>query len=128
MNEDIKPYYQLREMVKDPSLKPKEIAEKTGYKLAYVYKYRRMHRDHEAWKQEKLRKEQENRLKEQARIDGLIAEAVAREREACARLCDIAVENFTSISLQVDDDDGIVMEHANTCSHLATAIRARGQA
>lgn len=49
------------------------------------------------------------------------------EREACAALCDVAVENFTSISLQVNDEDGIVMEHANTCSHLAAAIRARGQ-
>ena len=60
--------------------------------------------------------------------DEIIALVRADEREACARLCDIAVENFTSISLQVDDDDGIVMEHANTCSHLAAAIRARGQA
>ena len=67
------------------------------------------------------------RLEQKAMIDGLIAEAVAKEREACARLCDIAVENFTCISLQVDDHDGIVMEHANTCNHLATAIRARGQ-
>jgi hypothetical protein len=51
----------------------------------------------------------------------------ATEREACAALCDVAVENFTSISLQVNDEDGIVMEHANTCSHLAAAIRARGE-
>jgi hypothetical protein len=36
------------------------------------------------------------------------------------------VENFTSISLQVNDEDGIIMEHANTCSFLAAAIRARG--
>jgi hypothetical protein len=50
----------------------------------------------------------------------------AAEREACAALLDVAVENFTSISLQVNDKDGIVMEHANTCSHLAAAIRARG--
>jgi hypothetical protein len=49
----------------------------------------------------------------------------AAEREACAALLDAAVENFTSISLQVNDEDGIVMEHANTCSHLAAAIRAR---
>ena len=51
----------------------------------------------------------------------------AAEREACASLLDAAVENFTSISLQVNDEDGIVMEHANTCSHLAAAIRARGE-
>ena len=49
----------------------------------------------------------------------------AAEREACAALLDAAVENFTSISLQVNDEDGIVMEHANTCSYLAEAIRAR---
>ena len=116
MNEDINPYYQLRELVKDPSLKPKEIAERTGYKLAYVYKYRRMHRDHEAWKQEKLRKEQENRLKEQARIDGLIAEAVAKEREACFKICaDIAMHrNLGSYGMMV----------AHTC---ANEIKARGK-
>jgi hypothetical protein len=117
----MKPYWQIREMVKDPSLKAKEIAEKTGYKLGYVYSLRRTIMAREAGKLAR-------RLEQKAMIDGLIAEAVAKEREACARLCDIAVENFTSISLQVDDHDGIVMEHANTCSHLATAIRARGQA
>jgi hypothetical protein len=58
------------------------------------------------------------------RFAALVATA---EREACAALCDVAVENFTSISLQVNDEDGIVMEHANTCSHLAAAIRARGK-
>ena len=58
-------------------------------------------------------------------LERFAALAVAAEREACAALLDAAVENFTSISLQVNDEDGIVMEHANTCSYLAEAIRAR---
>ena len=128
MNDPTELYNAVREMVKDPSLTTREIAEKTGYKQQYVSQLRRRHKDNEAWKAARERKQREEWKKEQDRIKGLIAEAVAREREACARLCDIAVENFTSISLQVDDHDGIVMEHANTCNHLATAIRARGQA
>ena len=59
-------------------------------------------------------------------LERFAALVAAAEREACAALLDVAVENFTSISLQVDAEDGIVMEHANTCSHLAAAIRARG--
>jgi hypothetical protein len=50
------------------------------------------------------------------------------EREECADICEEEAETLMKISLQVDDHDGIVMEHANTCNHLATAIRARSQA
>lgn len=98
-------YKKVRELVKNPELKIKDIAEQTGYNKGHV-----------------------SRLRKEARINNLIAQAVAEEREACAAICDIAVENLTSASLLIDDEDGFVMEHANTCSHLAAAIRARGQA
>ena len=77
----MKPYWQIREMVKDPSLKAKEIAEQTGYKLRYVYSLRRTIMAREAGKLAR-------RLEQKAMIDGLIAEAAAREREACAKVCD----------------------------------------
>ena len=96
-------YFAVRALVKDESLRIKDIVKQTGYDKGHV-----------------------SRLRKASRIDKLIADAVAAEREACAALLDAAVENFTSISLQVNDEDGIVMEHANTCSFLAAAIRARG--
>ena len=96
-------YEEVRELVKNDALRIKDIAQQTGYDKGHV-----------------------SRLRKASRIDKLIADAVAAEREACASLLDAAVENFTSISLQVNDEDGIVMEHANTCSFLAAAIRARG--
>ena len=95
-------YEEVRELVKNDALRIKDIAQQTGYDKGHV-----------------------SRLRKASRIDKLIADAVAAEREACAALLDAAVENFTSISLQVNDEDGIVMEHANTCKHLADAIRAR---
>ena len=96
-------YEEVRELVKNDALRIKDIAQQTGYDKGHV-----------------------SRLRKESRIEKLIADAVAAEREACAALLDAAVENFTSISLQVNDEDGIVMEHANTCSHLAAVIRARG--
>jgi hypothetical protein len=98
-------YEQVRELVKNAELRIKDIAEQTGYNRGHV-----------------------SRLRKEARLNDVIAQAVAAEREACAAICDIAVENLTSASLLIDDDGGFVMEHANTCSHLAAAIRARGQA
>jgi len=95
-------YEEVRELVKNDALRIKDIAQQTGYDKGHV-----------------------SRLRKESRIEKLIADAVAAEREACAALLDAAVESFTSISLQVNDEDGIVMEHANTCSYLAEAIRAR---
>jgi len=98
-------YEEVRELVKNDALRIKDIVKQTGYDKGHV-----------------------SRLRKESRLQKVIADAVAAEREACAALLDAAVENFTSISLQVNDEDGIVMEHANTCSYLAEAIRARGQA
>lgn len=109
MSEFMKPYWQIREMVKDPSLKAKDIAEKTGYKLGYVYNLRRTIMAREAGKLAR-------RLEQKAMIDGLIAEAVAKEREACAKICaDIAMHrNLGSYGMMV----------AHTC---ANEIKARGK-
>jgi hypothetical protein len=95
-------YEEVRELVKNDALRIKDIAQQTGYDKGHV-----------------------SRLRKESRLQKVIADAVAAEREACAALLDAAVENFTSISLQVNDEDGIVMEYANTCSYLAEAIRAR---
>jgi len=98
-------YEEVRELVKNDALRIKDIVKQTGYDKGHV-----------------------SRLRKESRLQKVIADAVAAEREACAALLDAAVENFTTISLQVNDEDGIVMEHANTCKHLADSIRARGQA
>ena len=74
-------------MVKDESLRIKDIVKQTGYDKGHV-----------------------SRLRKASRIDKLIADAVAAEREACAQLCDAEA----SI-------EGI----AQRC---AEAIRARGKA
>lgn len=95
-------YEEVRELVKNDALRIKDIVKQTGYDKGHV-----------------------SRLRKESQLQKVIADAVAAEREACAALLDAAVENFTSISLQVNDEDGIVMEHANTCSYLAKAIRAR---
>jgi len=80
----------VREMVKDLSLETKVIAEKTGYNQSYVSELRRRHLDAEARKAERLKKQEEERRKEQARIDGLIVKAVVKERESICRVIDTA--------------------------------------
>ena len=116
MNDPTELYHAVREMVKDPSLTTREIAEKTGYKQQYVSQLRRRHKDNAAWKAARERKQREEWQKEQNRIKGLIAEAVAKEREACAKICaDIAMHrNLGSYGMMV----------AHTC---ANEIKARGR-
>lgn len=80
----------VRELVKDLSLKTKVIAEKTGYNQSYVSELRRRHLDAEARKAERLKKQEEEHSKEQARIERLIVKAVARERESICRIIDTA--------------------------------------
>ena len=80
-------YFEVRALVKDESLRIKDIVKQTGYDKGHV-----------------------SRLRKASRIDKLIADAVAAEREACAQLCDAEA----SI-------EGI----AQRC---AEAIRARGKA
>jgi len=90
MEDVLERHYAVREMVKDLSLKTKVIAEKTGYNQSYVSELRRRHLDAEASKARRLKEQEDKERKEQARIDGLIAKAVIKERESICRIIDTA--------------------------------------
>jgi hypothetical protein len=77
-------------LVKDESLRIKDIVKQTGYDKGHV-----------------------SRLRKASRIDKLIADAVAAEREACAKVCE-------DIDTEYEGEDVL----ATWC---AAAIRARGQ-
>ena len=79
-------YFEVRMLVKDESLRIKDIVKQTGYDKGHV-----------------------SRLRKASRIDKLIADAVAAEREACAKV----VEDYCGAW----DDGGYA---------LAATIRARG--
>ena len=79
-------YFEVRMLVKDESLRIKDIVKQTGYDKGHV-----------------------SRLRKASQLDKLIADAVAAEREACAKV----VEDYCGAW----DDEGYA---------LATAIRARG--
>ena len=86
-------YFEVRALVKDESLRIKDIVKQTGYDKGHV-----------------------SRLRKASRIDRLIADAVAKEREACAKVADEQAQ---------DEPYG----HAKfRCGNIAAAIRARGQA
>ena len=85
MNHDDR-YFEVRALVKDESLRIKDIVKQTGYDKGHV-----------------------SRLRKASRIDKLIADAVAAEREACAKVCDGM------------DHDGVMI-----AADCAAAIRARG--
>jgi hypothetical protein len=79
-------YFEVRMLVKDESLRIKDIVKQTGYDKGHV-----------------------SRLRKASRIDKLIADAVAAEREACAKVCDGM------------DHNGVMI-----AADCAAAIRARG--
>ena len=85
-------YFEVRALVKDESLRIKDIVKQTGYDKGHV-----------------------SRLRKASRIDKLIADAVAAEREACAKVCDAVQKK--------NEDDGAWVWEARNC---AAAIRARG--
>jgi hypothetical protein len=85
-------YFEVRMLVKDESLRIKDIVKQTGYDKGHV-----------------------SRLRKASRIDKLIADAVAAEREACAKVCDAVQKK--------NEDDGAWVWEARNC---AAAIRARG--
>ena len=58
-------YEEVRALVKDESLKVKDIVAQTGYNKGHV-----------------------SRLRKESRLQKVIADAVAAEREACAKVCD----------------------------------------
>ena len=80
-------YFAVRALVKDESLRIKDIVKQTGYDKGHV-----------------------SRLRKASRIDKLIADAVAAEREACAKVCDGM------------DHNGVMI-----AADCAAAIRARGE-
>lgn len=65
MSTHLRRYWKVRELVKDGSLKIKDIAQQTGYDKGHV-----------------------SRLRKESQRKKVIADAVAAEREACAQLCD----------------------------------------
>jgi hypothetical protein len=85
-------YFEVRMLVKDESLRIKDIVKQTGYDKGHV-----------------------SRLRKASKLDKLIADAVAAEREACAKVCDAVQKK--------NEDDGAWMWEARNC---AAAIRARG--
>ena len=64
-------YEEVRALVKDESLKIKDIAQQTGYDKGHV-----------------------SRLRKESKLQKLIADAVAAEREACALVCEERQEVF----------------------------------
>lgn len=83
-------YFEVRMLVKDESLRIKDIVKQTGYDKGHV-----------------------SRLRKASQIDKLIADAVAAEREACAKL--VEADGLARGS------EGLVMIKA------AGRIRARGE-
>ena len=84
-------YEEVRALVKDDALRIKDIALQTGYDKGHV-----------------------SRLRKESRLEKVIADAVAAEREACAKVCDAVQKK--------NEDDGAYMWEARNC---AAAIRAR---
>lgn len=77
MSTHLRRYWKVRELVKDGSLKIKDIAQQTGYDKGHVSRLRK------EWQRKKV-----------------IADAVAAEREACAMLCKtMGAEGYGWISI-----------------------------
>ena len=90
MNHDDR-YFEVRALVKDESLRIKDIVKQTGYDKGHV-----------------------SRLRKASRIDKLIADAVAAEREAIAKSLDKQAD------LACDEID------RQWAQEMAVAVRARG--
>ncbi|MFZ9963131.1 MAG: hypothetical protein ACO3FP_07300 [Burkholderiales bacterium] len=84
-------YEEVRALVKDESLKIKDIAQQTGYDKGHV-----------------------SRLRKESKLQKLIADAVAAEREACALVCEERQEVFQKYYTK------------GLAAMCAEAIRARG--
>ena len=80
-------YEEVRALVKDDALRIKDIALQTGYDKGHV-----------------------SRLRKESRLEKVIADAVAAEREACAMVCEA-----------LRDEDG----YESWGTDCAAAIRAR---
>jgi hypothetical protein len=94
-------YFEVRTLVKDESLRIKDIVKLTGYDRGHV-----------------------SRLRKASRIDKLIADAVSAEREACARLCDQMFHDWCNQEFEDEDEAYKNKPDAEDCKK---AIRARGK-
>jgi len=84
-------YTEVRELVKNDALMIKDIAQQTGYDKGHV-----------------------SRLRKESKLQKLIADAVAAEREACAKVCEERQEVFQKYYTK------------GLAAMCAEAIRARG--
>jgi len=84
-------YTEVRELVKNDALRIKDIAQQTGYDKGHV-----------------------SRLRKESKLQKLIADAVAAEREACAKVCEERQEVFQKYYTK------------GLAAMCAEAIRARG--
>lgn len=106
MSTHLRRYWKVRELVKDGSLKIKDIAQQTGYDKGHV-----------------------SRLRKESQRKKVIADAVAAEREACAQLCEKRAEGWLAVRNARTIDEGCMHSAAKgEAQALAAAIRARGQA
>lgn len=83
-------YEEVRALVKDDALRIKDIALQTGYDKGHV-----------------------SRLRKESRLEKVIADAVAAEREACAKVCEETTASWTQDL------------YNSGCMDCAAAIRAR---
>ena len=93
-------YEEVRELVKNDALRIKDIAQQTGYDKGHV-----------------------SRLRKASKLDKLIADAVAAEREACARLCDQMFHDWCNQEFEDEDEAYRNKPDAEDCKK---AIRERG--
>lgn len=103
MSTHLRRYWKVRELVKDGSLKIKDIAQQTGYDKGHV-----------------------SRLRKESQRKKVIADAVAAEREACAKVCEEVESRAEELwdKFAYPEDQGM----ASGARQCTTAIRARGQA
>lgn len=103
MSAHLRRYWKVRELVKDGSLKIKDIAQQTGYDKGHV-----------------------SRLRKESQRKKVIADAVAAEREACAKVCEEVESRAEELwdKFAYPEDQGM----ASGARQCTTAIRARGQA
>lgn len=95
-------YFEVRALVKDESLRIKDIVKQTGYDKGHV-----------------------SRLRKASKLDKLIADAVAAEREACATVCEEVESRAEELwdKFAYPEDQGM----ASGARQCTTAIRARGK-
>ena len=100
-------YEEVRELVKNDALRIKDIAQQTGYDKGHV-----------------------SRLRKESRIEKLIADAVAAEREACVKVCEQVANALSAWPIAYEGltaETKFVQRMGETIGQpFIEAIRARG--